>query len=69
MYVSKASERLILENERPLHDEVMSNMGNLWFALLPKIPQVSPESLVACEIFGVCTCIHRAVRPIFDCMI
>jgi hypothetical protein len=52
MYVSKASERLILENERPLHDEVMSNMGNLWFALLPKIPQVSPESLVACEIFG-----------------
>jgi hypothetical protein len=44
MYVSKASERLILENERSLHDEVMSNMGNLWFGLLPKIPKVSHET-------------------------
>lgn len=44
LYVNKASERLIPENERPLHDEVMSNMGNLWFRLLPRISKVSAPS-------------------------
>lgn len=64
MYVSKASERLILENERPLHDEVMSNMGNLWFALLPKIPQVSPQSL-ACDIKFSGVHVERLMRPMY----
>jgi hypothetical protein len=40
LYLSKATERSMTENERPLHDEVMSSLGNLWFALMP-LPQVS----------------------------
>lgn len=41
LYLGKASERSIVENEPVLHAEVMNTLGNLWFALLPYMPPVS----------------------------
>lgn len=44
LYLGKASERAIIENEPLLHAEVMNTLGNLWFALLPYMPPVSTVS-------------------------
>jgi hypothetical protein len=29
-----------VENDRPMHEEIMSALGNLWFLLLPHMSEV-----------------------------
>ena len=40
LYLSKAKERAITENERSLNDEVLNTLGNVWFELLPHMTWV-----------------------------
>lgn len=50
LYLSKAEERGLLTSRQDMHEEILQELGNFWFSLLPKMPQVPiPEG-------GCCFC-------------
>jgi hypothetical protein len=46
LYLGKAKERSLVENDRPMHEEIMSALGNLWFLLLPHMSEVRGQAIL-----------------------